>query len=212
MTDETNLANSNEEERLSETRRRQEKLSDDVDAILDRIDEVQEEAAEEFVRSYVQKGGQGWSTFVDPSFFIGAATASIVASATYDSFKKMIATVLHAINKAPGPVETNVYKPDGSLDYEIEYVLREAWDTASELFEENSARHTIDEATALHWALFIETLLSTEPLVRLDPDQFKRLRRAGAKRPEKLTPSQLVSFVVHQWFARNPNADIGLWE
>ncbi|MGH7239025.1 MAG: ubiquitin-like protein Pup [Candidatus Saccharimonadales bacterium] len=30
----------------------------DIDAILDEIDEVLEENAEEFVRSYVQKGGQ----------------------------------------------------------------------------------------------------------------------------------------------------------
>ncbi|GAB2950763.1 ubiquitin-like protein Pup [Nonomuraea fastidiosa] len=37
---------------------RQEKLTDDVDSILDEIDEVLEENAEEFVRSYVQKGGQ----------------------------------------------------------------------------------------------------------------------------------------------------------
>jgi ubiquitin-like protein Pup len=37
---------------------RHEKLSEDVDAILDEIDEVLEENAEEFVRSYVQKGGQ----------------------------------------------------------------------------------------------------------------------------------------------------------
>jgi prokaryotic ubiquitin-like protein Pup len=41
-----------------EVRERQERLSDDVDAILDEIDEVLEENAEEFVRSYVQKGGQ----------------------------------------------------------------------------------------------------------------------------------------------------------
>ena len=41
-----------------EVRERQEKLSDDVDSILDEIDEVLEENAEEFVRSYVQKGGQ----------------------------------------------------------------------------------------------------------------------------------------------------------
>ena len=39
-------------------RERQEKLSDDVEAILDEIDEVLEENAEEFVRSYVQKGGE----------------------------------------------------------------------------------------------------------------------------------------------------------
>jgi prokaryotic ubiquitin-like protein Pup len=41
-----------------EAQERHEKLSDDVDAILDEIDEVLEENAEEFVRSYVQKGGQ----------------------------------------------------------------------------------------------------------------------------------------------------------
>jgi ubiquitin-like protein Pup len=42
----------------AEVRERQEKLTEDVDAILDEIDEVLEENAEEFVRSYVQKGGQ----------------------------------------------------------------------------------------------------------------------------------------------------------
>jgi prokaryotic ubiquitin-like protein Pup len=41
-----------------EVRERQDKLTDDVDSILDEIDEVLEENAEEFVRSYVQKGGQ----------------------------------------------------------------------------------------------------------------------------------------------------------
>ena len=34
------------------------KLTDDVDALLDEIDDVLEENAEDFVRSYVQKGGQ----------------------------------------------------------------------------------------------------------------------------------------------------------
>ncbi|GGL17250.1 ubiquitin-like protein Pup [Planomonospora parontospora] len=42
----------------SDVQERNEKLSDDVDSILDEIDEVLEENAEEFVRSYVQKGGQ----------------------------------------------------------------------------------------------------------------------------------------------------------
>ena len=37
---------------------RHEALSDDVDAILDEIDEVLEENAEEFVRAFVQKGGE----------------------------------------------------------------------------------------------------------------------------------------------------------
>jgi prokaryotic ubiquitin-like protein Pup len=43
---------------VEEVKERHDKLSDDVDSILDEIDEVLEENAEEFVRSYVQKGGQ----------------------------------------------------------------------------------------------------------------------------------------------------------
>lgn len=34
------------------------KLDDDVDSILDEIDSVLEENAEDFVKSFVQKGGQ----------------------------------------------------------------------------------------------------------------------------------------------------------
>lgn len=37
---------------------RQEKLTEDVDSVLDEIDAVLEENAEEFVRGYVQKGGE----------------------------------------------------------------------------------------------------------------------------------------------------------
>ena len=42
----------------SDLKDRQDKLNEDVDSILDEIDEVLEENAEEFVRSYIQKGGQ----------------------------------------------------------------------------------------------------------------------------------------------------------
>ncbi|GIH76906.1 ubiquitin-like protein Pup [Planobispora longispora] len=45
-------------EESADVQERHEKLTDDVDAILDEIDEVLEENAEEFVRSYVQKGGE----------------------------------------------------------------------------------------------------------------------------------------------------------
>ena len=41
-----------------ELKERQEKLSEDTDSVLDEIDDVLEENAEEFVRSFVQKGGQ----------------------------------------------------------------------------------------------------------------------------------------------------------
>jgi prokaryotic ubiquitin-like protein Pup len=42
----------------SDVAERHEKLTEDVDAILDEIDDVLETNAEDFVRSFVQKGGQ----------------------------------------------------------------------------------------------------------------------------------------------------------
>lgn len=41
-----------------EVTERHEQLTEDVDDLLDEIDSVLEENAEEFVRGYVQKGGQ----------------------------------------------------------------------------------------------------------------------------------------------------------
>jgi ubiquitin-like protein Pup len=45
-------------ESSSDVAARHEKLSEDVDAILDEIDDVLESNAEDFVRAFVQKGGQ----------------------------------------------------------------------------------------------------------------------------------------------------------
>ncbi len=42
----------------SDRAERKHQLDEDVDALLDQIDDVLEENAEEFVRSFVQKGGQ----------------------------------------------------------------------------------------------------------------------------------------------------------
>ena len=46
------------EEAVAATSERGEKLKAELDDLLDEIDEVLEDNAEEFVRSYVQKGGQ----------------------------------------------------------------------------------------------------------------------------------------------------------
>jgi len=43
---------------VAATGERGEKLKEDIDDLLDEIDSVLEDNAEEFVRSYVQKGGQ----------------------------------------------------------------------------------------------------------------------------------------------------------
>ena len=42
----------------TETAERHKEMSEDVDSLLDEIDEVLEENSEEFVRQYVQKGGE----------------------------------------------------------------------------------------------------------------------------------------------------------
>ena len=42
----------------ADVQERHDKLSEDVDDILDEIDSVLEENAEDFVRQYVQKGGE----------------------------------------------------------------------------------------------------------------------------------------------------------
>ncbi len=46
------------EDGTTDVAERHEKLTDDVDALLDDIDEVLETNPEDFVRSFVQKGGQ----------------------------------------------------------------------------------------------------------------------------------------------------------
>jgi ubiquitin-like protein Pup len=45
-------------EAQSDLAERHEKLTEDVDAILDEIDDVLETNAEDFVRAFVQKGGE----------------------------------------------------------------------------------------------------------------------------------------------------------
>lgn len=47
-----------EEIDTSDVAARKEKLDDDIDSLLDEIDDVIEENAEDFVRGFVQKGGQ----------------------------------------------------------------------------------------------------------------------------------------------------------
>jgi prokaryotic ubiquitin-like protein Pup len=47
-----------EESTTGELSERKEQLDEDIDAILDEIDDVLETNAEDFVKSFIQKGGQ----------------------------------------------------------------------------------------------------------------------------------------------------------
>jgi ubiquitin-like protein Pup len=46
------------DQKTAEVAKKGEEIKEDIDDLLDEIDEVLEENAEEFIRSYVQKGGQ----------------------------------------------------------------------------------------------------------------------------------------------------------
>ena len=54
----SDVEESTEEVTESDVAERKEALDDDVDAILDEIDDVLETNAEDFVKSFIQKGGQ----------------------------------------------------------------------------------------------------------------------------------------------------------
>lgn len=57
-----------------------EELKAEMDAMLDEIDAVLEENAEEFVRSYVQKGGEGWIPLTGIALSAGNVSAQPVDS------------------------------------------------------------------------------------------------------------------------------------
>ncbi|CAB4828712.1 MAG: ubiquitin-like protein Pup [Actinobacteria bacterium] len=56
--DSQETANDESTQGVGDQGERNDKLKADLDDLLDEIDEVLEENAEEFVRNYVQKGGQ----------------------------------------------------------------------------------------------------------------------------------------------------------
>ncbi len=180
----------------SKTVEKHEKLSDDVDSILDEIDEVLEENAEEFVRSWVLKGGQGWSDFFTPEFYVGAATAGVLGGLAYDEFKAAVLRVVKYVREARGGQGYDPFAPNIDSEY-YEESIRNAWKSANRLVKKQGIEHSIDEATALHWTLFIKELERNTGTVRLGCRRRNRLARAAIR--EDLSPSQLAARIIDQW-------------
>jgi ubiquitin-like protein Pup len=180
----------------SETIERHEKLSDDVDAILDEIDEVLEENAEEFVRSWVLGGGQGWSDFFTPEFYVSAATAGVLGGLAYDEFKATVLRVVKYVREARGGPDYDPFAPNLDSEY-YDKSLRNAWKSANRLVKKQGIEHSIDEATALHWTLFIKELEQNTGTVRLGSKRRNRLARAATR--ADLSPSQLAARIIDQW-------------
>ncbi len=180
----------------------------DDDDLLEEIDKVLEQSSEEFVRGYVDKGGQGWSGFFDPAFFIGAVNAGLAAAMTWDLFKLTVKRTISALSQTPGPA-SSLLSADGELDPGVELALKEAWQSAKE-FRESSVRHSLDEAETLHWQIFFREFMHAGGFVRLRLEHLDQLRRIASMTPERLSTSQLLARIIDKWLRENPNATIGI--
>lgn len=189
---------------------RHKEMNEDADTILDEIDEVLEEHAEEFVRRYVRKGGQGWSMFLDPAFFVGAAAAGVAAAATWDTFKLAMTKFINALRQTGGLPEAMVDK-DGSLTRETELQMWYAWKRASEVRSPNEPTHDIDEATAVHWLAFLSELHRAAGLVKLGSEHYRKITAAAENANVPVPTFHLVAQIIDEWLRRNPNADRGIY-
>ena len=156
-----------------ETAEKGKKIKEDIDKLLDEIDDILEENAADFVESFRTRGGQGWSSFVDPQFFIGAAVASMLGNMAYDVFKGLIARVFTALGARP-------IQPDGRYDGDFEERLHMAWVSAQEVLDRASPVHgTVEQAAALHWTLFFVEFTKVHRLVQLPPEIYQQVRSAA---------------------------------
>jgi ubiquitin-like protein Pup len=178
---------------------------------MDEINDVLDTNAEEFVRAYVQNGGQGWTGFLDPAFFAGAVSAGVVAGATWDGFKLVVKKAIHALRQAPGPSTTSLLiGDDGDLEEGFASMLRAEWEMNEGILAHEPSGHTVDDAIRFHWMLFFGELLRSERLIRLEPAQYRVVAEAADATPEHLSVAQMVSRIIHQWAQQHPNSGIGL--
>ncbi|WP_142154050.1 ubiquitin-like protein Pup [Streptomyces sp. SLBN-31] len=173
---------------------------------MDEIDAVLQADEEQFVRSFVRKGGQGWSGIVDPSFFLGVVSVSAASGMAWDDFLKMMARILFAMRHVPGPGDPESFlQEDGTLDLQLQEMLLADWRMVKSVMEGNPAGHSVDESAAFHWALFTRDFFASQCFVRLRFDQFDVMLRRGAS--EGLEPSELAERIVDHWIDEHLNSE-----
>jgi ubiquitin-like protein Pup len=166
------------------------------DELLDEIDQVLTENAENFAHAYAQKGGQGWSLILDPAFFTGAVAAGVAAEATYDAVKGGITRLLKALRGS----EHGYLSGTGEIDPGLEEMLRRQWDLSCGVVSDEPPQHSIDEAQAVHWILFFRDLIRTRRLVSLRPDHYVLALNAASG------PEQFVAGAIDHWLIDHPIA------
>lgn len=168
------------------------------------VDSMSAEDAERFVRAYVQRGGQGWSTFVDPSFFVGAAAASMAAGVTWDVFKLTVGKSLRALRHigeaTESPLPPGAPEFDDTLDSTpFENAVREAWESATRVQSDSGdLQHSIDEAVIVQWTTFMLQLQAEGRFLRLPHQLRQRLHEEAEQQAttvEALVTELLVAHV-----------------
>jgi prokaryotic ubiquitin-like protein Pup len=180
---------------------RHEKLSDDVDAVLDELDEVLEENAEEFVRSYVRKGGQGASFDLTMQFLAETAALGILQGLTYDSFKRIISRITKVFTSETERVVRSPLEGDEYYEEETEADLKAAWIAAIRVIERRRLLdHTNEEAAAFKAIIFANEMQKRLGSVHLGATRYDRLAREAAAR--NLTLSKLAERIIDEWLKR----------
>jgi prokaryotic ubiquitin-like protein Pup len=203
-------------------------LDSEVDSLLDELDDVLEVNAEEFVRSYVEKGAQGVTDYLTPEFFEHVVAEAIAAHVVYDAvLKPALLTTIRALRKylkgyysdnrgprkfpLPEGSIWDITNEDGSFKYpEDEQLLKDLYDSFSKIPLPPRPQHDQQEADAAHAIIFFKQLMERSHWVELDPEHHRVLQEAGRRKPgAKLTPSQVASDIIGAWIQKNPNASIG---
>ncbi len=178
-----------------------------VDDLMAEIDDELTANEEDFVRSFVQKGGQGWSGLLDPSFFVAAASISVAAGMSWDSFLRMMNRLVLAVRQVPGPSNTEaLLGDDDRLDPSFVEMLEYAWRRAQGLLTKRPSEHSLDEAEIFHWMLFSHDFIRAQYFIRLRPDQYQAIERAAESDPGRLNPTELLQRIIDRWIDENPNA------
>ena len=140
-----------------------------VDDILDEIDEVYEENSEEFVRSYVQKGGQGESFDLTVQFLASTAALSIWQGMNYDLFKQLATQFFRRLHPSDEPV---------SQPTEAE--LKAGFAAAERVIDrEKELNHSEEEAAAFKAIIFANEMHHRLGIVHLGFERYARLTRAA---------------------------------
>lgn len=181
----------------------QESFTDDVDAILDEIDEVLDENREEFVRSYVQKGGQGQSFIIGMEVLGQMAAWGIWQGLNYDGFKRLIGIITRRFNSehlevdpehfgevAPSPIEgDSYYDPEFAAD------VRRAYKSAERVAKHLELKHTREEEAAFKSFIFMFEMQHLG-FLRIGSETYKRLARAAEAMD--VSPEHLARRIIDQ--------------